>query len=136
MVTPDKGYLNTARTLYGKSKIAFLEGEVNEHTEEGTKNALLNFYLMGMCDDLIVSEISSYGTNAAARTGITPVICNHERICYRRLTPEPCQDSPYPIRKSPCPGKSNTYMPGIQSTCAYIGYLREHRRWVGKLYSI
>lgn len=52
---------------------------------------LLNYWLMGDCNELIVSEISSYGTNAAARTGLKPVVCTHERVCYRRLTSDPCQ---------------------------------------------
>jgi hypothetical protein len=131
VVTPDSQNLQRALFLYGKKKIVFLEGEINEHTELGTRNGLINFYLMGECDDLIVSEISSYGTNAGARNGKAPVICNHERICYRKLTPDPCQDSPYPIQSSPCIGENlpNKYMPGIQSTCAYFGYQRQHRRW-------
>lgn len=61
-----------------------------------------------------------------------PVVCTHERICYRRLTPDPCQDAPYPIRKNPCAEDHNstiTYVPGIQSTCAYFGYQRQYRRW-------
>lgn len=42
IVTPDKDYLNKAYQVYGKDRVIFLDGEINERTELGSKlgNAL------------------------------------------------------------------------------------------------
>lgn len=51
----------------------------------------MTWWLLGECDEVITTEASSYGTTAAARTGITPIVCNHHKYCMRRLSPTPCQ---------------------------------------------
>ncbi len=38
--------------------------------EQGTKNGLMNIIMLGESDDSVVTEISSYGVNAAAMHGM------------------------------------------------------------------
>lgn len=44
-------------------------------------------------NEVLATEASSFGTTAAARGGITPIVCNHKKYCERRLSPTPCQDT-------------------------------------------
>lgn len=68
---------------------------------------------------LYLSSLSSVLPHFGLVIGKIPVVCSHERICYRRLTSEPCQFMPFPIRQSPCAQANTTltaptpsYIPG------------------------
>jgi len=57
----------------------------------------ITFWILGDCNEVITTEFSSYGTNAAARGGRIPIVCTHNRYCFRRLTPQPCAMHPWPL---------------------------------------
>eukprot|EP01114_Cavostelium_apophysatum_P006449 TRINITY_DN1776_c0_g1_i3.p1 TRINITY_DN1776_c0_g1~~TRINITY_DN1776_c0_g1_i3.p1 ORF type:complete len:428 (-),score=91.35 TRINITY_DN1776_c0_g1_i3:926-2209(-) len=56
---------------------------------EGKIAAVITFYLMSECDDIVVTDFSSYGHCAAGKGGLVPVACNQKGFCTRRLTAEP-----------------------------------------------
>jgi len=83
---------------------------------------------LGECDEIITTEMSSYGTNAAALYGKIATVCTHERFCFKRLSPEPCQTEPLgPIRYE-C-GSRRPYVGSIQSSCNYFRSLMNTRKW-------
>lgn len=83
----------------------------------------IEFWLLGECDEVLTTEYSTYGTNAAARTGRIPIVCHHDRFCFRRLTPQPCPGRPWPVTEM-CPnltemkGKLNKYY-SIENHCGF-----------------
>jgi len=131
LATTDKDYIQRAINIYGKDKIIYVpEENPDAASVNGTKIGLAIMYLLGDCDDILTTEVSSYGTNAAAIAGKKPIMCTHERLCYRRLTAEPCQFEPFPIQRSGCsPDGKNQFLPGIQSTCAYFSNQIFSRKW-------
>jgi len=91
VATQDPEALDSAKSFFGEDKVVAFDGiktaggmEVLEKREIGA----IVMEVMSRCDDLVVTWFSSYGTNAAARAGITPVAC-FEKSCYRKLVPMP-----------------------------------------------
>jgi hypothetical protein len=114
---------------YGLNKVAFFEGKIITTFDpdgEGQEVAFLTWWLLGECNDIITTESSSYGITAAARTGLRAVVCNHGRFCARKLTPQPCQQTPwnekglYPIKPVKCAGDSEVKWRSVESSCAYF----------------
>jgi len=129
--TTEKDYVTEGIKIYGEKKIMVVpEEDPDASTVNGTKMGLIVMLLLGECDDIITTEVSSYGTNAAAMAGIKPHMCTHERLCYQRLSEEACAFTPYPIISRKCnkDGKS-VYLPGVQSTCAYFSRQIFSRKW-------
>lgn len=83
---------------------------------------------MGECDDVVTTEASSYGTTAAARTGLFPIVCNHHKFCFRRLSPTPCQDTPFLYEQpDPCLLQKRKYahqfLTAPDNSCGYYKML-------------
>eukprot|EP01116_Phalansterium_solitarium_P020001 TRINITY_DN5771_c0_g1_i2.p1 TRINITY_DN5771_c0_g1~~TRINITY_DN5771_c0_g1_i2.p1 ORF type:complete len:486 (-),score=149.99 TRINITY_DN5771_c0_g1_i2:443-1900(-) len=98
-VTQDKEQVERFQSIFGTQKLIFYAGNASAGTDPAmNKNAygLMHMWLMGEVDELITTEQSSYGCNAAARTGLVPVVCNHLRVCVRRLSAQPCSYNPFP----------------------------------------
>jgi hypothetical protein len=56
--------------MFGKQKIIFIDGQLNPswiRTEDSELTAFLTWYLIGECDDAVVSEYSSFGLTATSR---------------------------------------------------------------------
>eukprot|EP01116_Phalansterium_solitarium_P016520 TRINITY_DN3850_c0_g3_i1.p1 TRINITY_DN3850_c0_g3~~TRINITY_DN3850_c0_g3_i1.p1 ORF type:complete len:485 (-),score=191.66 TRINITY_DN3850_c0_g3_i1:281-1735(-) len=78
------------------NRIVYYNGTITttfENNKAGQMVSFLHWWLLGEADDLITTEVSSYGTVAAARSGIDAIVCNHKKFCMRRLSPSPCQDT-------------------------------------------
>eukprot|EP01116_Phalansterium_solitarium_P022135 TRINITY_DN7198_c0_g1_i1.p1 TRINITY_DN7198_c0_g1~~TRINITY_DN7198_c0_g1_i1.p1 ORF type:complete len:481 (+),score=142.10 TRINITY_DN7198_c0_g1_i1:80-1522(+) len=110
VASPDRQAVIDAQAMYGRHKIVFYEGNgtLERNSGAGDLHSVITMWLLGECDDVITSELSSFGTNSAARGGIVPVVCNHERSCMRRLTPQPCTYLPYPILHEFCVANLST----------------------------
>eukprot|EP01103_Thecamoeba_quadrilineata_P012286 TRINITY_DN3130_c0_g1_i1.p1 TRINITY_DN3130_c0_g1~~TRINITY_DN3130_c0_g1_i1.p1 ORF type:complete len:338 (+),score=75.26 TRINITY_DN3130_c0_g1_i1:468-1481(+) len=130
IVTQDVNIVKNLRKRFGK-KIAFYEGKIVttfDEDPEGQETSFLTWWIMGECDDHITTESSSYGTTAAARAGVAPVVCNHGRWCARRLTPQPCQQVPYlgagesdyPIMPPECLQDQSRNWNTVESSCAFF----------------
>jgi len=73
--------------------VLYYEGVVdgNRAALEGNTVAVASFWLLGECDEVIGTEISSFSYVAAARRGLKPILCNAVRHCFRSLKAEPCR---------------------------------------------
>eukprot|EP01116_Phalansterium_solitarium_P014121 TRINITY_DN31653_c0_g1_i1.p1 TRINITY_DN31653_c0_g1~~TRINITY_DN31653_c0_g1_i1.p1 ORF type:complete len:480 (-),score=86.32 TRINITY_DN31653_c0_g1_i1:69-1484(-) len=128
IATPDKKAVQEAQAIYGTKKIVYFEGSEERGTAKGNIVSFLTMWLLGDCDDVVTSESSSYGTNAAARTGIVPVVCNHARVCYRRLTPQPCSYNPFPTAREDCAKGLNSTMFRYASVESHCGFFFRYYR--------
>jgi len=102
MATQNLELIQQLQKAYGLNKIVWFNGTVTttfDNDPEGQRVSLISWWLLGECDEVVTTEASSYGTTAAARTGIDPIVCNHEKFCSRRLSPTPCQDTPFPAEQ-------------------------------------
>eukprot|EP01116_Phalansterium_solitarium_P024205 TRINITY_DN879_c0_g2_i1.p1 TRINITY_DN879_c0_g2~~TRINITY_DN879_c0_g2_i1.p1 ORF type:complete len:480 (+),score=146.26 TRINITY_DN879_c0_g2_i1:128-1567(+) len=114
---------------YGPKKIVFVNATISttfENNREGQISAFVTWWLLGECDDVITTEASSYGTVAAARSGIYPIFCTHHKFCARRMLPTPCQDTKWvgheqpfeclkQLRKFP-----HQFMTAVDSSCSHF----------------
>eukprot|EP01116_Phalansterium_solitarium_P013000 TRINITY_DN2980_c0_g1_i1.p1 TRINITY_DN2980_c0_g1~~TRINITY_DN2980_c0_g1_i1.p1 ORF type:complete len:487 (-),score=137.56 TRINITY_DN2980_c0_g1_i1:89-1549(-) len=123
VASPDADAVHAAQKVWGDKKVIYYEGSQERGTLMGNTVGMLTMWLFGECDDVVTSEGSSYGTNSAARTGLIPVVCNQNRVCMRRLTPQPCSYTPYPAQKDDCvQNKSKTFktFSSIEAHCGYF----------------
>eukprot|EP01116_Phalansterium_solitarium_P019295 TRINITY_DN5331_c0_g1_i1.p1 TRINITY_DN5331_c0_g1~~TRINITY_DN5331_c0_g1_i1.p1 ORF type:complete len:485 (-),score=128.15 TRINITY_DN5331_c0_g1_i1:256-1710(-) len=111
VASQDYKAVQEAQAIYGTRKIAYFNASQERHTLEGDHAAALTIWLLGECNDVVSSESSSYGTNAAARRGIVPVVCNSDRSCMRRITPQPCSYLPYPVKPETCSDEAGSDNP-------------------------
>jgi len=70
------------------------------HVGDSTKGrsvdaSLATWFLLSECNDIITSDTSSFAVTAAARGGITPIMCNGNAFCVRKVSVEPPQ--PFPL---------------------------------------
>eukprot|EP01103_Thecamoeba_quadrilineata_P002482 TRINITY_DN12435_c0_g1_i1.p1 TRINITY_DN12435_c0_g1~~TRINITY_DN12435_c0_g1_i1.p1 ORF type:complete len:511 (-),score=91.90 TRINITY_DN12435_c0_g1_i1:72-1604(-) len=130
VATQDMDVLEVLKSQFG-DKILFYEGKIIttfDLNHEGQETSFLTWWLMGECQDIITTEGSTYGTSAAARAGIAPVVCNHARFCFRRLTPQPCQQVPYylkeedpnPLNINECIDHVHRQWSTVESSCGYF----------------
>lgn len=72
-------------------------------------------------------NITSYGITAAVRTGMFPIICNHHKFCFRKLSQTPCQDTPF-LAEQPedClvskRKKIHQFLTSPENSCGYFKY--------------
>mmetsp|Transcript_42983 Transcript_42983/g.69741 ORF Transcript_42983/g.69741 Transcript_42983/m.69741 type:complete len:461 (+) Transcript_42983:59-1441(+) len=78
-----------ARRRYGCHAVFGIEPYSRENLQ-GLKNGLIDNFLLGEGDDIIVSGSSTYSNVAAARTWIVPhTVMNTPRLCVKLLHAEP-----------------------------------------------
>eukprot|EP01116_Phalansterium_solitarium_P009718 TRINITY_DN23991_c0_g1_i1.p1 TRINITY_DN23991_c0_g1~~TRINITY_DN23991_c0_g1_i1.p1 ORF type:complete len:479 (+),score=63.09 TRINITY_DN23991_c0_g1_i1:81-1517(+) len=124
IAAPDNTTAASLQEVYGSKRIVSFSSSVHS----GKTLGFLTMWLLGECNDIVTTETSSYGTNAAARTGLTPVVCNHQWYCHRRLTPQPCAGHPYPVERQKCvKNASSTFhrFSSVESHCGYFYRLNE-----------
>jgi len=118
--------VNSSRAIHGEDKILYYYGSQQRATKLGDRVAFITMWLLGECDDVIAQEPSSFALNAAARGGVVPVVCNHERFCMRKLTPQPCSSFPFtmiPVCKTPStPTKIQDFnqYPSVEGSCRFF----------------
>jgi len=130
--TQNTSLIKQLQNSYGQDKIIHFEGKITttfEIGDEGKKVSLLSWWILGECNDIITTEASSYGTTAAARSGISSVVCTHHKYCFRRLSSTPCQDTPFLVDQPgyegmECLKKENRTFPhqfltSPESSCAF-----------------
>lgn len=61
LATSDRDVLNMAREWYGQDKIIFYDGKLEAASKDGFGIGLITFMLMSSCDDIVGTELSSYG---------------------------------------------------------------------------
>jgi len=129
IATQNLSFVEQLQETYGEEKVIFYEGKITttfDSDVEGQNVSFLTWMLLGECDEIITTESSSYGVVAAARAGIYPVVCNHGRWCARKLTTEPCQQTPwfedslYPIQPHDCLRGQKNEWNSVESSCAYF----------------
>eukprot|EP01114_Cavostelium_apophysatum_P007545 TRINITY_DN1965_c0_g1_i1.p1 TRINITY_DN1965_c0_g1~~TRINITY_DN1965_c0_g1_i1.p1 ORF type:complete len:472 (-),score=94.78 TRINITY_DN1965_c0_g1_i1:8-1423(-) len=130
VATQNLDLIDALRGYYGEKKIISYNGTITttfDSHSEGQRVSLITWWLLGECDDVVTTEASSYGTTAGARTGLWPVVCTHQKFCFRRLTQTPCQDTQFlaeqPVecllkeRKHP-----HQFLSSPENSCGYFKY--------------
>jgi hypothetical protein len=128
VATQDQEALAYLRRAYGAEKIVSVNSTITttfDKGEDGQRSALVTWWLIGEADDVITTELSSYGTTAAARGGIRSVVCNAHKFCHRRVTATPCQDTKFPVdQPQPCMNKWKSmphhFMASPEQHCGYF----------------
>jgi len=108
--------IKEAQQIYGEKKIVYFPyGEFKNEEAD-----FITFWLLGECNEVITTEFSSYGLNAAARAGIVPAVCTHEKYCFKRLTPQPCAMHPWPVEPI-CRLEASSFhkLPDIEMHCGF-----------------
>eukprot|EP01097_Dermamoeba_algensis_P007824 TRINITY_DN5015_c0_g2_i2.p1 TRINITY_DN5015_c0_g2~~TRINITY_DN5015_c0_g2_i2.p1 ORF type:complete len:251 (+),score=49.51 TRINITY_DN5015_c0_g2_i2:693-1445(+) len=98
----------TAKSLQSKvinSIVTYSSIKDQDDEEDDETRQLIELYIMGMADEVITMETSSFGSVAAARTGRHAVMCGADGFCMRKLTSQPVQMFPMP----PAPQCDGTY---------------------------
>jgi len=130
VATQEPKLIEELKKKHGNERIIFYEGKIITTFDRDTKGQLSSFitwWLLGECDDVITTECSTYGTTAAVRRGIIPVVCTHGRFCFRKLSAHPCQQTPardddeYHVHAHFCLKDELQEFLSVESSCAYFG---------------
>jgi len=130
LATQNRDLIQLFRERYGEDKIIFYDGKIVttfDNDKEGQMTSFITWWLFGECDDVITTEVSTFGVTGAARGGIAPVVCNHGRFCSRKLSPHPCQQTPYRagddyhIYPPTCLNRERQTFNSVESSCAFFG---------------
>lgn len=140
VATQNLDLINRLKEGYGVHKVKSFNGTITttfEPNQEGQMVSLITWWLLGECDEVVTTEASSYGLTgtsyrmlfskdvAAARTGLFPIVCNHNKFCLRRLSQTPCQDTPFVHEQPPdCLLHNRTrlhqFMTSPENSCGYF----------------
>jgi len=108
--------------------------DVPNHFDRVTYMGIISFWILGEADEIIATELSSFGLGAASRTGKIPISCNAAKrrgtetqwqfgnsgFCVRKLSPHSCMLSLGPPRIENCLKDSKFKFRGIDTSCAYF----------------
>eukprot|EP01116_Phalansterium_solitarium_P019912 TRINITY_DN5728_c0_g3_i1.p1 TRINITY_DN5728_c0_g3~~TRINITY_DN5728_c0_g3_i1.p1 ORF type:complete len:508 (+),score=177.98 TRINITY_DN5728_c0_g3_i1:98-1621(+) len=116
------------QSSYGSKKVTAYNGTITTTFDshgQGQRVSLITFFLLSECNEVVTTEVSSYGTVAAARSGLYPIYCTHHKFCARRLLPTPCQDTHFlPDQPQDClkqlRSKPHQFVTAVDSSCGYF----------------
>jgi len=132
MATQNQEMISYLQDSYGKHKVVAFNGTITTTFDthpEGQKVSLITWWILGECDEVITTEISSFGTTAAGRTGRHAIVCNQHKFCFRRMSDAPCQDTPFLVdqplqclqnlKKLP-----HQYITSVDASCGYYKWAK------------
>lgn len=81
------------RELFKKQladRLIHLNSVFDRNSKRGIQDALLEIWLLGEANNMIMSPYSTFGDIAHARTGLVPYKVNRNGVCTKQLTSHPC----------------------------------------------
>eukprot|EP00276_Gloeochaete_wittrockiana_P010354 CAMPEP_0184652296 /NCGR_PEP_ID=MMETSP0308-20130426/9997_1 /TAXON_ID=38269 /ORGANISM="Gloeochaete witrockiana, Strain SAG 46.84" /LENGTH=447 /DNA_ID=CAMNT_0027087095 /DNA_START=169 /DNA_END=1512 /DNA_ORIENTATION=- len=69
--------------------LAFVEYPFDRKSEAGMNAALMDIWLLGECNELVLSSSSTFGAIAAARTGVIPHVITTNDMCVGLIQSDP-----------------------------------------------
>jgi len=102
LATDNEDTANYARKKYGNKIISITDEPITRTSVEGLQRAVVDMWILSLCDELVLSFQSSYGRVASALSGIVPLVVTHEGRCMREINTEPCSCGWVNIKQFPC----------------------------------
>jgi len=84
------------------SKLIFHATEISRASLHGVQDAVVDFWLLGMADEIIISPYSTFGYISHSRTDKIPHIVNRHLRCVKLLSNQPCTQYWFGMTLSPC----------------------------------
>ena len=91
-----------ASKLLGQSQVIMHNDSIDRGTTDGIKNALVDLWLLGETEDVIISPYSTFGYVAHARTSKIPYIVTRNNKCVKLISSQPCFQYWFGITLLPC----------------------------------
>eukprot|EP01116_Phalansterium_solitarium_P007054 TRINITY_DN1952_c0_g1_i2.p1 TRINITY_DN1952_c0_g1~~TRINITY_DN1952_c0_g1_i2.p1 ORF type:complete len:457 (-),score=125.29 TRINITY_DN1952_c0_g1_i2:150-1433(-) len=113
--------IRTIQTQFPNRSVVFWPFSPNRRWD---MDAVMTFWLLGECDDIITTDTSTFATNAAARTGKAAVTCNGGGFCVRKLTAQPHQVMPSPPARM-CRGLYSS----VDNNAGWFSMYYDHARY-------
>mmetsp|Transcript_8318 Transcript_8318/g.13546 ORF Transcript_8318/g.13546 Transcript_8318/m.13546 type:complete len:433 (-) Transcript_8318:137-1435(-) len=88
LATDDDGARALAMKAFG-NQLKFVEIPYSRKSVRSIQGAVLDIFLLGECDELLVSGYSTFGAVSAARTGLLPHLVTRDLMCVQLLHSEP-----------------------------------------------
>jgi len=128
VATQNTEIIKTMQDSYGKDKVVWFNRTITTTFDphpEGQRVSIQTWWLLGECEEVITTEASSYGITAGCRTGRFPIVCTHNKFCFRRLSQTPCQDTPFlPDQPEDCllhkKKKLHQFLTSPENSCGYF----------------
>eukprot|EP01116_Phalansterium_solitarium_P004766 TRINITY_DN15878_c0_g1_i1.p1 TRINITY_DN15878_c0_g1~~TRINITY_DN15878_c0_g1_i1.p1 ORF type:complete len:495 (-),score=159.62 TRINITY_DN15878_c0_g1_i1:101-1585(-) len=75
---------------------------LNYKLSEDQLYRLLDIWMLGECEDLLLSDLSTFGTVASGKRALKPAVMLTEGLCVRRLRSEPCNTYAWALPHQSC----------------------------------
>ena len=91
-----------ATRLLGINQIIAHNNTLDRSSIDGMKNALIDLWLLGESDEIIISPYSTFGYVAHGRTSKVPYLVTRNNKCVKLLSSQPCFQYWFGITLLPC----------------------------------
>ena len=91
-----------AMNLLGQNQVIIHDDEVNRDTVNGMRNALIDLWLLGEVNEVIISPYSTFGYVAHGRTSKVPYLITRNNKCVKLTSSQPCFQYWFGVTLTPC----------------------------------
>jgi len=102
------------------SEANWVEHAVTRSTIAGHADALIDIVTLSLCDDLVITTMSTFGYLPAALSSIVPLVVTYHSTCYRDLTSQPCFHKWSYLHDASCYDRHSMVSPEVRFCGIYI----------------